>query len=500
MAHRARRVGRASLRATVAAALTCLALTAPAQATQVGAVTDITWGTSRTEIDRTVALLRESGVSTVRANVSWSALEPNRKGELDATALANYDYAVDRARQAGLHVLMPISDGVPFWASADPNRSDAGGTRQWNRYWRPVSFADYADFARRVVLRYKDRGVHAYEVWNEPNHPRFWPSGVDAGEYAAMLKAAAPAIRAADPAATVVLGGLTKSDYPYLEKLYAAGARGSFDVVAIHPYTGSVDPALCWKQAGTTRNAWDAFCGIEEVRASMVAAGDSAKPIWLTEFGWSTNTTAYGVSESEQAAFLTRAFAQLETYPYVAKAYWYAFRNLSWSRDDPLDWEANLGVLRTDFSPKPAHAALKTVASRAATQTQTLTPTPTPPPVDAPPTVRLTAPLSGATFSSRLAFAATARDDQRVSKVEFLVDGRVVATDWTAPYTATWYATRTTSLGWHTATARAVDSTGQATRSSVRVKRTSTATAAATRGSRGRPGSAKRAGRGRAAT
>ena len=85
----------------------------------------------------------------------------------------------------------------------------------------------------------------------------------------------------------------------------------------MHPYTGAVDPTLCWNQAGTARKAKDAFCGIEEVHASMVAAGDGAKGIWVTEFGWATNTTEYGVSEAVQADYLTKGFERLERYPYV---------------------------------------------------------------------------------------------------------------------------------------------------------------------------------------
>ncbi len=132
----------------------------------------------------------------------------------------------------------------------------------------------------------------------------------------------------------------------------------------MHPDTGAVDPTWCWDQAGTARNAKDAFCGIEEVRASMVAAGDASKGIWLTEFGWSTNTTEYGVSEAAQARYLVEAFEELERYAYVKAAFWYSFRNVWWLGDDTASWEASTGLLRTDFSPKPALAALRDYARR----------------------------------------------------------------------------------------------------------------------------------------
>ena len=331
----------------------------------MGMVADLTWGISRADIDRTVADMRSAGVTWVRANQNWAAVEADGKGILNQGWLAEVDYAVTRAQAAGIQVLMPLSDGVPYWASADPNKFiDAAGVKRWNKLWRPTNPADYAAFATSTVNRYKAMGVRTYEIWNEQNSPYFWPSGPNAADYTALLKAAYPAIKAADPTATVILGGLSKSDYLYLDKLYAAGAAPYFDAVNIHPYTGSVDPAWCWNQAGTTRFAIDAFCGIEEVRRSMVANGDTAKSIWLTEFGWSTTTSTYGVSEAVQATFLTDSLTKVRTsYPYVSHAFWYNFRNTFYYNDDPAEIEANWGLAKTDFSPKPALAAYKAFAA-----------------------------------------------------------------------------------------------------------------------------------------
>ena len=360
MAISLRRLCRTLLIIAVVTAAPAWAGTPAAEAAQVGVTPDITWGASRAEVDRTVALLRETGVRWVRLNVSWGALEEHGKGVYNAGMLADVDYAVDAATGAGLQVLMPLLE-VPYWASGDPAKT-GGANRSWNRHWRPSSFADYADAFAYVVRRYSARGVHHYQVWNEPNHPRFWPSGIDAGAYVQMLRAAAPAIRAADPAAEVVLGGPSANDYPFLERVYAAGARGLFDIAAVHPYVGSVDPRLCWNQAGTTRKAIHAFCGIEEIHAVMEAAGDGDLPLWLTEFGWSTNTGQYGVTEAKQAEYLQAAFAKLAEWPYVEVAFWYTFRNVFFRGEDPADWEANTGVLRVDFSPKPAFAALRAAA------------------------------------------------------------------------------------------------------------------------------------------
>jgi hypothetical protein len=341
----------------------------------VGVVSDLSWYMSRPEMDRSIAMMRDAGVQWVRASMNWATLEPNAKGVLDPWWMPELDYAIQKARAAGLQVLMPISDGVPYWASGDPAKYTDGSGAHWNQAWKPSNFQDYADFARSMVNRYKVFGVRHYEVWNEPNYVRFWPSGPDPADYTAMLRAAYPAIKQADPGATVVMGGVSGSDYTFLQGIYSAGGRGFFDIAAVHPYTNGADPTACWYEPGTTRYAKFAFCGIEEVRQTMLANGDS-RGLWLTEMGWSTSAVAMGVTEATQADYLTKAFTKVQGYPYVTNSFWYSFRSNWWTNNDPGDIEANYGLVRVDFSVKPAYNAFKAYATSGV-----VSPTTTAPPV-----------------------------------------------------------------------------------------------------------------------
>jgi len=76
-----------------------------------------------------------------------------------------------------------------------------------------------------------------------------------------------------------------------------------------------------------------------------------------------------------------------------------------------------------------------------------------------PPTVQITSPATGTTVRGVVAVTATASDpDGTVSRVEFLLDGTVRATDTTAPYQWSFDTVPlTVSEGTHTITARAVD-------------------------------------------
>ncbi|MFB9878022.1 glycoside hydrolase family 6 protein [Planobispora siamensis] len=78
------------------------------------------------------------------------------------------------------------------------------------------------------------------------------------------------------------------------------------------------------------------------------------------------------------------------------------------------------------------------------------------PPANQAPTVSLTSPASGSTHATGAAvpLAATASDDGAVSKVEFYVDGTLVNTDTSAPYS---YSATGLAAGSHTAKAKAYD-------------------------------------------
>lgn len=72
------------------------------------------------------------------------------------------------------------------------------------------------------------------------------------------------------------------------------------------------------------------------------------------------------------------------------------------------------------------------------------------------PTVSLTAPANGANLSGTVTVSATASDDIGVDRVEFLLDGTLLGSDASAPYSLSWNSA-TASTGNHTLQARAFD-------------------------------------------
>jgi polysaccharide biosynthesis protein PslG len=312
----------------------------------VGAQFHCTWS-HYTNATRVAVLdkLRAAGVSWVRIDVGWYGIEDTAKGVRNAWYVGMVDFCVNEAVKRGLKVLVTLWR-APAWANGgtDPNAP-------------PTHSRDYADFARWAAAYWRGR-VSAWEVWNEPDPwQQFWLGTVS--QYADLLKAAYPSFKAGDPGALVVLGGPGSNDDAWIRQLYSLGVKGSFDVLATHPYQGIADQP---PEAPDDGHRWW-FTHLPAVRQVMADFGDTAKPIWFTEMGWSAhgNWTGVqnwerGVTPEQQGDYAVRAlrYAQMN-WPYVTTAFWY--KELACGcADVHLDGYA---LLRADLTEKPVYAALK---------------------------------------------------------------------------------------------------------------------------------------------
>jgi hypothetical protein len=222
----------------------------------------------------------------------------------------------------------------------------------------------YGEFAGRVARHFAGLGVHAYEIWNEPNTASFWSPRPDPLAYTHVLQAAYGQIKAADPTATVVTGGtspaLTDSTHiapvQWLSDLYDAGAQGYFDAVGHHPY--------CWPAYPGSRANWSAWYQMygtsPSLRSLMISHGDGGKTIWATEFGAPTGGPAGShVSERTQAAMVARAYHLFAGYSWAGPLFLYQGRDAG---SNPSTREDFFGFLRHNFSAKPAYNAYASTA------------------------------------------------------------------------------------------------------------------------------------------
>jgi hypothetical protein len=307
-----------------------------------------------------------AGIESVRVWFSWAQIEGTH-GTFDWGPV---DKSVATNARAGLTTL-PFLFGTPDWAArmdgwfceyAEDCISLAPST--------DASRQAFADFAAAAVRRYgadgtfwrQQRDLHAepietWQLWNEPNLSSFYAPAVDPAGYAALVQAAAPAIRAEDPDAQILLAGLTGtktnakrvSSARFLTELYTVpGIADAFDGIAVHPYNRKVRGTL-----DQVRNA----------RAIADAHGDDAG-LWVTELGWaSAGKRRWGLvkSPSGQARMLTLSLERLEQNAErwdVRAAYWFAWRDTDRGAA-VCGWCPWSGLIDRVGREKPAYTALR---------------------------------------------------------------------------------------------------------------------------------------------
>jgi hypothetical protein len=304
--------------AGIAVALVCAA---PAQAVETG-VNEVLH--QRVPTAEKAAKL---GADWVRVWAAWDALEEQR-GALSEHNVAPLRAHVENLKARGLKVLVVVHKSPP-WASGGLGAEAP-----------PTDPATFGSFMGRIAAAIP--GVDAWELWNEPDSPEFFAGGADPAKYAAMLRAAYPAIKAAQPGDTVVTGGMVGNNMDFVAALYDAGAQGSFDAVGVHTDTACLtnSPDVFYRDERGRVGRYT-FSAYREVHQVMADHGDGAKPIWLTEIGWSTqstrrrscNTGAWkgkkrlGVSRKRQARFLRAAYRCTAADPFVAVALWFGLQD-----------------------------------------------------------------------------------------------------------------------------------------------------------------------------
>ena len=100
----------------------------------------------------------------------------------------------------------------------------------------------------------------------------------------------------------------------------------------------------------------------------MAANGDGAKRVWATEFGWPTidgmgvgpspgYEFSQDINQGQQADYLVRAYQWSRSWGHAGVMFLW---NLNfWPTTGPENEMAKYGIVRGNWSPRPAYTALK---------------------------------------------------------------------------------------------------------------------------------------------
>lgn len=294
-------------------------------------------------------LLKRSGSDVARVTFDWRVVEPFQ----DDYRLEAYDSIYREYLARGVRPIFTILFS-PWWTwdesvTCDQWTEDCAypPARSHDRDWREI--------AALVAARYPEAA--GIEVWNEPNLHWYWRPRPDVARYTELQKQAYSAIKAVAPSMPVVSAGLSNhlrtdeynvSMTDFARGIYANGGKNSMDALNFHPYPWGLQQL----------DFAESFAAIRAVRDSN---GDSAKPLWVTEFGLSTtgDDPLNVFTAEQQAEGLVADYRAIRAMPDVDLVTIHTLIEPKGRNDyDPLDREVGFGVADRYLRPKAAFCAL----------------------------------------------------------------------------------------------------------------------------------------------
>ena len=280
-----------------------------------------------------IKMIAGAGFRWVRTDFKWELTEVER-GKYDFTP---YESLVSELGKQNLRALFILDYGNPLYTQGMSVRT-------------PEARAAFARWAVAAAKHFSGRGI-IWEVFNEPNHPIFWPPKPNVHEYTALAAAVAKAFQSEAPNEKLIGPATSGIEFNFLESCFAAGLLNQWSAVSIHPYR-QTDPETVASDYATLRET------IQSYQPSV----DRSSEIFSGEWGYSS--VWRGMNEQKQAEMLARQFLT-NIANGISLSIWY-----DWQDDgsDRTEAEHHFGLMRYRSKPstgtwdaKPAYLAAKTL-------------------------------------------------------------------------------------------------------------------------------------------
>jgi hypothetical protein len=299
----------------------------------------------------------------IRVEANWAYVEPsNTTPENFNWTHIDAELAAARADHGRYKLIVTVLN-APGWAASTPHgRLNATG------------ITEFPEFVQALVERYDGDGiddapgspvVRYWEFYNEPDHNGNW--GAYPTEYAAMLKSVYPVIKAADPHAQVVFGGVAHDWFEdqlgpfvrsFLDDVFSADGGDQFDIMNFHIYAAFYEN---W----TTRGV-----GLREkaiaIRQLMNNHGLSGRPMMVTEAGWCSqdcnDPESRVKSQQNQARYVVALLTQSLAADLDAMVWWLLY-DLTPAQAGHL-WAFGLVTDQNPPQPKLSYHAYRTAVAK----------------------------------------------------------------------------------------------------------------------------------------
>ncbi len=184
------------------------------------------------------SLLRKAaqiGVKWTRLLAGWEGVE-KEKGVYD---WKETDEAIDAVLKYGITPFITLTNGNRLYTGTgrydDPKLASIYGESPAPPVGSKEETDAWLNFVSASIERYKDKILY-WEIWNEPNHRKYWGAPPNAEDYGHLVKVTAEKIRSIQPDAKIIAGSTAGLDPMYNDAFLNQCEPENLDVISFHQY------------------------------------------------------------------------------------------------------------------------------------------------------------------------------------------------------------------------------------------------------------------------
>ncbi len=280
-------------------------------------------------------IIRKCGLREVRDDLLWRTCE-KEKGKV--VTPVGYIQALKDLHDNDMTCNILFLYGNDFYDNGLPPTSEE-------------AIDAYVNYIKTVMNDIKGT-VDRCEIWNEYNLSGFNGRNFGPEDYAKMLKPAYKAIKEIDPNMRVS-AAVTSGTHPqWIRRLLEAGAYDYFDAISMHPYCGWPGCAYPDENQGEIEANAQSYIDI-------ISEYGEAKPVWISELGWTSFALPGMPDRHVQAAAITRSFVMAESSSVLDRVVVYEYHNGA----NEFDMESQWGIIDIGIVPAAAKEAYVSISN-----------------------------------------------------------------------------------------------------------------------------------------
>lgn len=287
-------------------------------------------GLTNPEDERISLLARYAGIPNVRMMLYYYNYRKSAdQYEVTNVAVPEGYKSLFRAfKKAGLEIDANLHSAS--WMGAAYNFSPIERTPPYTE----AGLRRWADYCARMAVLFGDT-VDQFEIWNEynlgPNHS-FNRENRPASDYGKMYEVSKKAIKEVNPDIPVLAFNTSGAAPTWIGQVLESGVT-DVDIISVHPYQWYGDPL--------TYNTVEK--GLKPLFDVIDKYNLSDKPIWITEYGYSTHFEDVN-SDLEQGLYNAQSYAMIMATERIDRYYFYCL--LDKADNIRADRETNFGMIR----------------------------------------------------------------------------------------------------------------------------------------------------------